>query len=57
MNGELRNLPLPNGIRSRVVDNHNALSMHVLEAGYETLDVHVSSCRTVSQRLRSAGAK
>jgi pimeloyl-ACP methyl ester carboxylesterase len=37
MNGELRNSPLPNGIRSRVVDNHNGLSMHVLEADYETL--------------------
>jgi pimeloyl-ACP methyl ester carboxylesterase len=36
MNGELRNLPLPRGIRSRVVDNHNGLSMHVLEAGFET---------------------
>ena len=30
------NAHLPEGIRSRVVDNHNGLNMHVLEAGYET---------------------
>ena len=29
-------LPLPRGIRSRVVHNVNGLSMHVLEAGFET---------------------
>jgi pimeloyl-ACP methyl ester carboxylesterase len=29
-------VPLPPGIRSRVVDDINGLSMHVLEAGYET---------------------
>jgi len=28
-------LPLAPGIRSRVVDNHNGLRMHVLEAGFE----------------------
>jgi pimeloyl-ACP methyl ester carboxylesterase len=30
------NANVPEGIRSRFVDNHNGLSMHVLEAGYET---------------------
>ena len=30
------NANLPEGIRSRFVDNHNGLSMHVLEAGFET---------------------
>ncbi len=29
---------LPPGIRSRIVDNINGLSMHVLEAGFETKD-------------------
>ena len=29
------NANLPEGIRSRLVDNHNGLNMHVLEAGYE----------------------
>jgi pimeloyl-ACP methyl ester carboxylesterase len=29
-------IPLPAGIRSRFVDDINGLSMHVLEAGYET---------------------
>jgi len=28
-------LPLPAGVRSRVVDNHNGLRMHVLEAGFD----------------------
>lgn len=32
----LEALPLPAGIRSRQVDNGNGLSMHVLEAGFET---------------------
>ena len=32
----LRELDLPQGIRTRFVENHNGLSMHVLEAGYET---------------------
>jgi pimeloyl-ACP methyl ester carboxylesterase len=27
---------LPSGIRSRMVDNHNGITMHVLEAGFET---------------------
>ncbi|MGJ7507088.1 alpha/beta fold hydrolase [Variovorax sp. GT1P44] len=31
-------LPLPAGIRSRFVDNSNGLSMHVLEAGFESPD-------------------
>ncbi|MDM0048422.1 alpha/beta hydrolase [Variovorax sp. J22R115] len=31
-------LPLPPGIRSRFVDNSNGLSMHMLEAGFETPD-------------------
>ena len=31
----LGELPLPVGIRSRVVENINGLTMHVLEAGYE----------------------
>ena len=30
------NAQLPEGIRSRFVDNHNGLNMHVLEAGYES---------------------
>ena len=29
-------LPLPPGIRTRFVDNHNGLRMHVLEAGHES---------------------
>ena len=29
------NVPLPSGIRSRMVSNNNGLNMHVLEAGYE----------------------
>ncbi len=29
-------IPLPAGVRSRFVDNHNGLRMHVLEAGFET---------------------
>ena len=32
----LADIPLPPGIRSRFVDNINGLTMHVLEAGYET---------------------
>ncbi len=32
----LPDLPLPRGIRSRIVDNVNGLRVHVLEAGYET---------------------
>src|SRR2546423_8109586 len=31
----LGELPLPRGIRSRLVENINGLTMHVLEAGYE----------------------
>ena len=33
---DLPDIPLPHGIRSRFVDDINGLSMHVLEAGYET---------------------
>jgi pimeloyl-ACP methyl ester carboxylesterase len=36
MNEPLNDLPLPDGIRSRMVDNGNGLAMHVLEAGFET---------------------
>jgi len=32
----LPDIPLPAGIRSRTVDNINGLSIHVLEAGFET---------------------
>src|SRR5882757_7080069 len=32
----LPNIPLPPGIRSRFVDDINGLTMHVLEAGFET---------------------
>jgi pimeloyl-ACP methyl ester carboxylesterase len=38
MKEELKDLPLPEGIRSRMVDNGNGLDMHVLEAGFETPD-------------------
>jgi pimeloyl-ACP methyl ester carboxylesterase len=38
MSAVLPALPLPTGIRSRVVDNHNGLHMHVLEAGFEAGD-------------------
>ena len=31
-------IPLPEGLRSRQVDNGNGLNMHVLEAGFETED-------------------
>ena len=34
-NADLAELPLPAGIRSRLLDNINGLTMHVLEAGYE----------------------
>ena len=34
-NADLADLPLPDGIRSRLIDNVNGLTMHVLEAGYE----------------------
>jgi pimeloyl-ACP methyl ester carboxylesterase len=36
MNAPLPAIPLPPGIRSRFVDNINGLTMHVLEAGFET---------------------
>ncbi|WP_277182267.1 alpha/beta fold hydrolase [Caballeronia sp. BR00000012568055] len=36
MNEPLNDLPLPDGIRSRIVENGNGLAMHVLEAGFET---------------------
>jgi pimeloyl-ACP methyl ester carboxylesterase len=36
MNETYQDLPLPEGIRSRFVDNGNGLSMHVLEAGFKT---------------------
>ena len=32
----LPELPLPPGVRSRQVDNNNGLSVHLLEAGFET---------------------
>jgi pimeloyl-ACP methyl ester carboxylesterase len=32
----LPDIPLPSAIRSRTIDNINGLSMHVLEAGFET---------------------
>ena len=38
MNEPLKELPLPEGIRARMVDNGNGLSMHVLEAGFDTPD-------------------
>jgi pimeloyl-ACP methyl ester carboxylesterase len=31
-------LPLPHGIRSRFVPNINGLTMHLLEAGFESQD-------------------
>lgn len=36
LNTSLPEIPLPAGIRSRFVDGINGLTMHVLEAGYET---------------------
>ena len=36
MTASLPSIPLPSSIRSRMVDNGNGLSMHVLEAGFET---------------------
>jgi pimeloyl-ACP methyl ester carboxylesterase len=33
---QLPDIPLPSGIRSRMIDGINGLSMHVLEAGFET---------------------
>jgi pimeloyl-ACP methyl ester carboxylesterase len=36
MNEPLNDLPLPEGIRARMIDNGNGLSMHVLEAGFDT---------------------
>jgi pimeloyl-ACP methyl ester carboxylesterase len=32
----LQDLPLPPGVRSRIVPNNNGCDMHVLEAGYDT---------------------
>src|SRR5437016_13206315 len=34
----LPDIPLPPGIRSRYVENINGLTLHVLEAGFETKD-------------------
>jgi pimeloyl-ACP methyl ester carboxylesterase len=34
MNEPSNDLPLPSGIRARMIDNGNGLSMHVLEAGF-----------------------
>ena len=34
-NANAADLPLPAGIRSRLLENINGLTMHVLEAGYE----------------------
>ena len=36
MTANLADIPLPSGIRSRYVDDVNGLTMHVLEAGYES---------------------
>lgn len=38
MNEPLKELPLPEGVRARMIDNGNGLSMHVLEAGFDTPD-------------------
>ena len=38
MSAALAALPLLEGIRSRIVDNHHGLHMHVLEAGFEAAD-------------------
>lgn len=38
MSQPLNDLPLPEGIRARNVDNGNGLSMHVLEAGFDAPD-------------------
>ena len=35
MNETSNDLPLPDGIRARMIDNGNGLSMHVLEAGFD----------------------
>src|SRR5947209_7123957 len=34
----LADIPLPAGVRSRMVNGINGLTMHVLEAGFETKD-------------------
>jgi pimeloyl-ACP methyl ester carboxylesterase len=36
MSVSLQRLPLPSGIRSRLVDNINGMTVHMLEAGFET---------------------
>src|ERR1043165_9104863 len=36
MPAPLKSLPLPSGVRSRFVDNVNGLTVHMLEAGFET---------------------
>ncbi|SAK55552.1 alpha/beta hydrolase [Caballeronia fortuita] len=38
MNQPSNDLPLPDGIRARMIDNGNGLSMHVLEAGFDAPD-------------------
>ena len=38
MSEPLNDLPLPDGIRARMIDNGNGLSMHVLEAGFDAPD-------------------
>jgi hypothetical protein len=48
---------LPAGIRSRLVDNGNGMTMHVLEAGFEPRNRPLSSCFTDSLSWRTAGGK
>ena len=36
--GAFEHIPLPHGIRSRFVPNINGLTMHLLEAGFESKD-------------------
>ena len=53
----LADIPLPPGIRSRIVENINGLTMHLLEAGHEVAGGPASCCSTDFRNLRIAGEK
>ena len=48
---------LPSGIRSRVVNNNNGLTVHMLEAGFESTGRPACCCCTASRSSPTAGAR
>jgi hypothetical protein len=48
---------LPPGVRSRTVNNVNGLTVHILEAGYETPTGRSSCCCTAFPNSSIAGAR